>query len=346
MREAALLLLLSLASPLGAGADPGETPGAIAPAPFPETGWGRRRLTATDVDSIGRSLSAANLRLWSGTDSLYRCGAFGPPATLRAREGARLHLQLRALTGMECVTGMARSITPAAAIDEAALDRPFGRLYANYGVYPATFLTGGAIGEGAFALDYRYPAAFEGVLALGGELYPASIEPVRSAGGRVVPGLAVTMATALHRTVTLVYEEKLRGRAREEIVVDRGDTLVIRCLDRLEGMHVRRAGLHAIGALVTWRNLPHGARLPSRPRAGACAWLPGLALRLPGPLPDVGLEDLRDFDFPMPVAPSAWYDTMARSSPDWITVDATGTLSPWKGTGPRPRVLEEWFPDR
>ncbi len=321
---------------------------ALLALPTPDPGVGAataRVFSAAEVDSIGRSIADGNDRTWSETDSLYRAGWFGAPGTPAARHGARVHYHLRVRTGMECITEMTRCAGHGITIDGTALERPFGRQYANYGIYPVYFLESGLIGAGRFRLDYLYPAAFFGELLLGGEPFPVSVEPVQASDRRPSPALTVTMPTALNKSVSLVFDARVLGRAREETIIDRGDTLTLRILDELEGMYVRRAGLHPIGAIMTWRNVTHGRSAPLHPRLGASVYLPRLALRLPGPIPDLRLHDLRDMDYPMPIVRSEWFDQAALSPPEWLTVRADGTMSPWDAVGPQPRILEEWFPD-
>jgi hypothetical protein len=304
-----------------------------------------RLLTATSIDSLGAGIARRNLQLWRQTDSLYEAGVFGRPQTPDARHRARIHFQLRALTGMDCIAEMALQAPGTAQVVESSLLRPFGEDYANYGVYPARFLRAGTVGGGGFHLSYQFPETYRGRISLGGELFRARVEVIGADDGSTTRGLRLSLPTALNKTIDLLYEPVVCGRMRESIVVDRGDTLRVQILESLQGMRVHRAGWHRLGAITVWRSETHGHRDPARLRIGSCAYFPNLVLRLPGFLPDVHLNDLRDADFPMPILRADWYRAKAQAPPGWVAVDAGGSVTPWEGIGPRPRVLEEWFTD-
>ena len=91
------------------------------------------------------------------------------------------------------------------------------------------------------------------------------------------------------------------GHARD--MVDRGDTPGLDHHHDVEGMYVRKAGVHRLGAVVFWRSRVEGDRDPARPRVGGCAYFPRIQIRL-SLLPDLGLDDLREFDLPQPVVAS------------------------------------------
>jgi hypothetical protein len=143
--------------------------------------------------------------------------------------------------------------------------------------------------------------------------------------------------------VDLAYERRCCGRIRTERILDRGDTLDLLVLDDIRGMYARKAGTHRLNALLFWRSRVEGDRDPARPRVGACAYFPGIHIHLPVFLPDLGLEDLREFDLPQPILPAEWFRNPTES--DWMTVHPGGMIRPWGARGPRPWILDERYPD-
>jgi len=308
-----------------------------------ENGEVPRYVGEASMDSLGRQLHRHNLRVWLRTDSLYRAGAFGPPGSEEAKNRARIHLQLRVETGMSYI----RRLTEGALlwVDETSLRRPFGDVYANYGVYPIYFLRRALAGKGGFCMGYDYPEGLERTLTMGGVRVKAKVERIDPDGDPKIRVLTLDYPTAMHKTVQLLYEPTFCGEVRSERVIDRGDTLDVVRLEGLEGLWVRRWGLHRLAAVAVWRSAVRGERDPANPRVGACAYFPSLDLHLPIFLPNVGLDDLRFFDYPAPVFDFGWLSAEEKDPPDWITISLNGSVSPWEPVGPRPEVLEAAYPD-
>jgi hypothetical protein len=128
-------------------------------------------------------------------------------------------------------------------------------------------------------------------------------------------------------------------------IEDRGDSLELVMIYDLRGVYARKAGVHVLGALVAWRSIVAGDDPPANPRMGACAYFPRLTFILPTFLPDLGLDDLRDFAYPQPVAPKSWFYYPHRYLPPWVTATSTEVFTRWRSQGPRPRILSELFPD-
>jgi hypothetical protein len=87
----------------------------------------------------------------------------------------------------------------------------------------------------------------------------------------------------------------------------------------------------------------HGERDPARPRAGAYAYFPRISIALPFFLPDLGLDDLREFDLPNPVVSMDW--VRAHPSTPWMTVSPDAFFHPWEAIGPLPAEVDRRFPD-
>ena len=301
------------------------------------------------MDSLGRRMTAANDAAWERADSLFRAGVFGDPRSKDARTKTLTHFKLRTCVALDYLADLCAD--PCVhRVNEAGLTRPFGAWYANTAVFPIRFLEQGLVGEGGFCLNYGLPSvpskgsAFDERVMLGGL-------PVRVHGDQVReddapdprPALSVEFSSHLDTSIELLFLSEVRGRARRETIVDRGDTLELITVTEIEGMYARRAGTHRASALVFWRSATVGERDPARPRVGVCAYFPRISIRLPFFLPDLGLNDLRDFDLPNPVISVDW--ARIHPSTPWVSVSPDAVFHPWESIGPRPEEVERRFPD-
>lgn len=318
---------------------------APADAPRPEA----------EMDAVGRRFADANAALFAATDSLYRAGHFGAPATDAARAAARAHFRLRCRTGLDYTvdlgkagagaldtTATAGASAPLLIVDETSLLEPFGHRYAGMTVYPLRFLARGVAGRDGFCVDYVFPEGADETSWMGGDR--ARVREVRlERDGRSTRALDVRLVSPMHKSLHLAYEPRCCGRVRRETIVDRGDTLELLTIDAITGMYARKAGTHRLEAIVLWRSVTTGVRDPEHPRLGACAYLPRIQLALPLFMPDIGLQDLRDFDVPQPILPTAW--VRAGRKVDWLELPAGGFFRPWDAIGPRPEPLARRYPD-
>ncbi len=313
------------------------TPDSSAPAvPLSEAG----------VDSIGRAMSFRNARAFLRTDSLYRAGVFGDPGTDDARKKALIHFQLRSETGFDYTADLGTKAR-LYQVDERSFEVPFGHEYMNSTVYPLKFLERGLAGYGRFCMQYQMPASFDEMCWIGGIQCRMRDESIEVAGGQVIPALIVSVEMEDVSSVDMIYESTYCGRITEGRIVDRGDTLDFCTISDLDGMYVRKFGLHKLGALIAWRSHVEGDRDPEHPRIGSCAYFPHIKLVLPGFLPSISLDNLRDFDVPQPVLPVEWFQQQGKQDWDWIKVDVPdGLFVSWKAWGKRPGVVEERFPNR
>jgi len=301
-------------------------------------------LTEQGIDSVGRGLSRHNEGAFFETDSLYNSGRFGRPGSSEAREGARTHFGLRARSGIDYIVDMGLSQSTQVT-EESALMEPFGLRYANTTLYPLRFLSRARAGHGGFCMEYQPPPDFEEVMPLGGFPVKVYTTSISWKGAAPVAGLGVRFESAMHKNLDLLYATNYCGRVSSEIIVDRGDTLELRTLHDMDGIYVAKAGVHRMTAIICWRSLVRPFRDPERARLGACAYFPEISIRLPSFLPDLGLDDLRDFDVPQPVLEMDWFARRQTHLPDWIDVHLDGGFKPWRARGPRPKILEERFPD-
>jgi len=162
--------------------------------------------------------------------------------------------------------------------------------------------------------------------------------------GRPGSRVQLEFPTSQYKVVDLLYEPRFCGRIRVERMVDRGDTLEVQLLQDLEGLSVHRWGVHRLAAIILWRSVTRGTRIRDA-APGGLRLFPGIKLRLPAFLPDLGFDDLRDFDLPSPIFSYEWFNRMETDGPEWIAVHRGGTMSPWNALGPRPAFLDQLCPD-
>ncbi|MBK8232652.1 MAG: hypothetical protein IT349_03000 [Candidatus Eisenbacteria bacterium] len=328
-------------------AAPGETKpgGSGIPICLGNGGLPELPLTATITDSVGQALSRHNHRVVARTDSLYRAGRFGRPGSDEAKKRALIHFQLRSWSGFRYTADFANQTRQVlVAADDAPL-APFSADYANVAVYPLRFIDQVRIGRGGFCINYAIPDAYDEQILDGGVTVRIRRMDLELDHQGVRPVINREQPTSEHSTVELLYEACFAGRVTEERVVDRGDTLLFLSIDNIEGAHVRKFGTHRLGAITEWRSLVRGDDDPANPRIGAAAYFPEIHLEMPFFLPDLGLDDLRAYDYPLPVMETSWYRSPPSSLPEWLKVDPSGTIKNWKLHGPRPKALTERYPD-
>lgn len=305
----------------------------------------RRDASASMVDSIGRAADQHNRAVFARTDSLYRVGRFGKPGSESGRRNARLHAQIRSWNGFTYTSVLAAHPTRLFTVSGEEPLYPFARSYANSAVFPLCFVDRAVIGPAGFCVTYHMPEVYDEWVKDGGVRVRVRRETVDAEKRRGIPMISRQMPTSLHSTVELLYENGFCGSVFTRTIVDRGDTLDILALRDLEGTWVRKLGFHRMGALLEWRSHVEGDRDPDNVRCGAVAYFPEISLSMPLFLPDLGLDDVREFDFPLPMLSSEFYERPADTPLDWLRVEPNGTIQEWRGAGPRPAIVSEICPD-
>jgi hypothetical protein len=208
------------------------------------------------------------------------------------------------------------------------------------GAFPYDRLARARVGHGRFRMDYDLVEGFRTTAEMMvGRRAEIRVERVRLHDAER-PLLRMEYPSGAHGTLEMLFDSPYRGVVERRTVVDRGDTLDLVLVREIEGVYVRKWGIHRLGGLATWRG-----RAPGAARVGAAAYFPAIKLRLPWFLPDLGLADLREFHVPHPV----WERDFVRDPrrhPEWLGLDPTGAMTDWESEGPRPRLLDEVFPDR
>lgn len=296
-----------------------------------------RWLGASEADSLGRALVERNAEALSIAPALASAvGASQDP------ELVRLAFQLTAVDGLALVVELATM----PGYLRTRGDDPLGPLrdgYENVAVYPLRFVRRATIGEGSFCLEYQVPSHFHESLRSGRLKLRMSTQWMTLPGGGRELVLVRDYPLGDDDTVEMIFRQRVCGKATALSVVDRGDSLQVFMVHDLEGIYVRKFGTHRLGALAMWRSV--GSQRLRKPRVGACAYFPRLKLSLPSFLPDLGLEDLREFGYPQPIMPRTWAMYPDQHLPAWLALTPTGAVAGWKSLGPRPAILESLLPD-
>ena len=145
--------------------------------------------------------------------------------------------------------------------------------------------------------------------------------------------------------IRLLFENSFCGRVMLEQIVDRGDTLELLVIHDLEGIYLKKVGTHKMGAMVFWKSIPNEKLLSLEPRLGGCVYFPDIKLKLPFFLPDFGLSDLCDVAYPAPILTKSWFISPKQGCPPWLEVADGARFNNWNSNGPRPIIIEEYFPD-
>jgi len=348
-RAAFAVLLLGLGLIAGRAGAP-DTAGAPA-----ERAWRRWEAAIRDgtarlerwrepqVDSIARALVDGNLGAVAEIDSLYRAGAYGPPGSEAARAAAHGVFKCRARGPFDYIAELAADSVVRQS-EERELRRPFEETFANMGAFPVVALARVWIGRDRFRVDYDAPADFQHIseMMIGvRSVTRAEVVSLSEADRRM---LRMAYPAGAHGVLELLFDSTYRGVLERRTVVDRGDTLDLVIVRDVEGLYVRKWGLHRLEGVATWRNHAGRPSASGHLRVGAAAYFPHIELRLPWFLPDLGLADLRDFHVPRPIWERRFVEQV-EGQPAWLGLQPTGGMAGWEAEGPRPRVLEDIFPD-
>jgi len=115
----------------------------------------------------------------------------------------------------------------------------------------------------------------------------------------------------------------------------------------IEGAWLRKWGTHRPTAYMFWvsplASVEEPAlEVPEEPLLGVRVYIPHLRLRMPL-LPDVGFDDLREIELPMPILAMSFVES--GDKPSWLGSRQAG-FRDWEGVGPVPDDIRKRFPDR
>jgi hypothetical protein len=297
------------------------------------------------LDSINLAYSRYNQWVVARADSFLQAGDYGDPHSDEARVRARLYVQLHSRNAMETIFHLATG--PGLAwLDHSEDFEDLLASYANIAMYPLRQIARARVGRGAFCMRYDIPARYDQVVPLGDTTIRLRSDRLRLQAGAVVPIWSREWLAGDGDKLELLYEEGFTGRVSKEVIVDEGDEIELTTFSDLCGVYVRRHGVHRLNAMVFWRNRANGDDLPEHPRIGAAAYFPNITIELPVFLPDLGLDDLREFPYPPPILESELFVSPETSFPSWLRGNRRGEFEDWRSWGPRPSLLDARFPDR
>ncbi len=349
---AALGLLVGFLPPVCA-ADPG--PGSIAAGPdVPgacsllenEGGVPVVHLDAAAIDSVASGISNRNLDLIERIDVSYREGRYGDPGSETAREDALAAFIYGAMTAFDFVVGLASQTEAIYTTSEADLKEAFTSRLRNPGFYPVINLVEARMGFGRFCLHFAVEQEGKREIVVGGEKTRAWPEDLEFSD-REVRVLNVEMKTFSYDHVHIIYEE-LSGGEYEVVEAEiEGTPVEIVFINSIDGMFIRKWGFHQSGGVAIWKSLSQGLDPPPRGQRylGAAAYFPKLKLELPWFLPDIGLHDLRKFDYPEPLLTLDAVHGLQERGLDWLQIQGNLRFSNWEGQGTIPDLVVERFPD-
>jgi len=334
---------------------PGSPVPSAPPCSIPEVQWERlarepqTRIVALDekrVADLCESFARANVRAIARIDSLYRAGLFGGPGSREAAHGARLAFALLSQSAFDYVADLGTRRQSIATANTAALRRPFGEMYLHCGAYPFQSLRQALAGNGRFRMEYDLVEdvreQVEFAIGRPVEVRDETVE----ADGRETHVLRMPYPTSEHGEIELLFASPYHGCISRFSVVDRGDTLDVILLAGIKGGYVRKHGIHRLAGIAAWKSRFDERNWdPHRARVGAAAYLPGIHVELPWLLPDMGVEDVREFRVPQPIL-SREFVRSRRGVPPWLDLTPSGMIAGWEPEGPRPKLIDVYFPDR
>lgn len=301
------------------------------------------RLTRSAIDSIGRSFSRHNYEVIQHADELLRSGSFGEDRK-QAEVTARRFFQLHCWTGMGTISNLTGIQGGVARMEGPGHFQPMIDSYFNGAMYPLRHVNVAQLGEDHFCLRYDIPKNYEERFQYGEITVLVRSDEIKNRRGEKSRVLSREWVTADGDKVELLYEKHFTGRVKLETIEDRGHRLRLITFYDMDGLYVRKYGTHHMGAMVIWHSDLKPGEIPRDFRIGGAAYFPKIDIDLPWFLPSLGLDDLRDFAFPPPLMASQFFlnpDLL----PEWIGFNPAGRLKDWDSVGPRPKILEERFPD-
>ncbi len=300
-------------------------------------------LDSENVDTVAGRISNWNLNLINRTDSLYLAGFFGEVNSKRAAGEAKRYFKYHSLSSIDFITYLSAQTEVVWETNEKEIDNYF-KGFANPGIYPVWGLKRARMGGGAFCMEFTIQQSFDAERMLG--LRPVHLRATKfdppPEKGRMAWDLE--MPTLENGQANYLFCNKYSSRVRKFITEDNGVALEVLILDDIEGFYVKKRGVHRCTAMIFWRNLLTPDQWPpENPCLGAAAYFPNLTFKLPSFIPDIGLNDLRQFTAFQPLINAA--DCRSGSVPAWLALNSEGVIENWSNEGDIPGIIREWYPD-
>jgi hypothetical protein len=305
------------------------------------------RLDAAAIDSIGRSLSDANVALIERIDEQYRSGRYGEPGSNQAKTDALAALIYHAKVAFDFVQAIAEQEACIYSTSEADLREAFTRSFRNPGIYPIMNLVDARAGFGRFCMKFEVEDGREREIEVSGEKMRAWTERIEI-DGSPRPVVNIDMKTFSNDRVHVVYEQYSCGTFRTFDAMVRDRPVRVFTMEELEGQYVRKFGFHKPHAIVLWKSPAPGELEPPPVDGrflGSAIYFPRLELDLPLFLPALGFDDLRKFEFPEPVLTVDATRGLQARDLEWVRVRKNDRFADWEGDGETPPFVNERFPD-
>jgi hypothetical protein len=300
-------------------------------------------LDSETMEKVADHMARYNGQLITRTDSLYGAGFFGVIGSDDATAGATRYLKYLSLSSMDFISYLSAQEDVIWETNENEMTSYY-RSFANPGIYPIWGLKRARMGGGAFCLEFDIAEKFNEKRMIG--LRPVKLESylVEDEDNQSQPAWSLEMPTLEHGTTRYLFCDRYTSRVRRSIVDENGIALEVLIFDGIEGLYVEKHGLHKCTGLVFWRSLVSEEVWPPEvDYLGAAAYFPDLKLKL-SLLPDIGLNDLREFTAFQPLLSASICSDNNR--PEWLKLTDMGQIENWNNEGPIPNVIKDWFPDQ
>ncbi len=343
----AVLLGATIAAGVPARVGSGSSAAETAPVPpgtctlcAPDVALPLVQVTPAFAESLASVYAARNHALFANVDSLLNTGVWGTPQSRSAQDKAQLLARVRSWNAYHFLTALASDPNRIYEAREETLTQLFER-YADVGLYPIVGLEQARMGGGRICARYDLSVNVER-RGRGGQRLRIGDVRVKSETRRMI---VMTMPTALFDDVEILFSDHFACRV--DVVASSGPPAPHRAyvMDDLEGILVRKWGIHTPKAFVYWQSTGSETRLalPPTPLVGNAIYVPGIQLELPAKLPNIGLENLRIVDVPQPIVAKAY--AKSAHAPEWMPRHAERGFKNWKSHGPVPPDVRLRFPE-
>lgn len=301
-----------------------------------------RRLTVEDATRIGNSYAAANVAQLARLDSLVQSAHSGPERD-RVRREAHLLARLLLTNAYSYMTRFGADPDTVWEADEATL-RPAFDTFSDPGIVPLLRLKRARMGLGHMCAEYDLSEKVRTETTIGGRRLAVRIDDV-TVRGEPVRALIMDLPTSLDDVVEVWILGHVCMNVEHLFVDGPPAPYEAFILSSMQGLWVRKAGLHRPEAFVFWVTPrdPKRTQLPATALAGARIYVPHLKLRLPV-LPDFGFEDLRAVDLPQPILEIEYL--RQKRYPSWLRAAEIRGFKDWEPVGSLPPAIRKRFPDR
>jgi hypothetical protein len=301
-----------------------------------------RVLTVETARAIGAAYADSNVARLARLDSLYQAGVFGPPQSGKARKQAHLLARLLTLNAYSYMIRFGTDRDTVWEADEAVL-RPAFDTFSDPGIVPLVRLVRARMGLGHMCAQYDLSQKVRTETVIGGRHFAVRVDDV-SIGGRQCRALVMDLPTSLHDVVEVCLTEHVCMDVEHRVVEGPPAPYEAYLIDHMQGLWVRKAGMHRPQAFVFWvtPRAPMREKTPETALVGARIYVPHLKLRLPL-IPDIGFEDLRTVDLPQPILPISYL--REKRYPAWLEAASIRGFEDWEGVGALPPEMRRRFPD-